>query len=242
MNTKKIGTVLFSGVFLATMLYPAGAMADSNKNKSQTNKSEAQENAVRPIDTNTTCVTPKSKDQDEIFTRSNVLKEGLTGKAYFQKNSRVGQEARVQIKKLSNKNKNSAAALATLSTALNTFETSRTNALNAYNNTITALQISCNSNIATFKNTLNASVAAAKATLNTVLTNTASTTIQIQNANDVYKAAVQLANTTYLNSVQPAVTIFRNGSSLAQLTFVTALQQADQILSSAIQMARLPKK
>jgi hypothetical protein len=242
MNTKKIGTALFSGVFLATMLYPVGAMADSNKNKSQNNKNEAQVIAGRPIDTNTTCVTPKSKDQDEIFTRSNVLKEGLTGKAYFQKNSRVGQEARVQLKKLSNKNKNSAAAFATLTTALNTFETNRTNALNTYNNTITALQVSCNSNIAAFKTTLNASVATAKATLNTVITNTASTTIQIQSANDTFKSAVQLANTAYLNSVQPAVTIFRSGSSLAQLTFVNALTLADQILSSATQIARLPKK
>ena len=242
MDRRKIGTVLFSGVFLAAMLYPVGAIADSNKNKSQNNKNEAQMIAVRSIDTKTTCVTTKSKDQDEIFARSNVLKDGLSGKAYFQKNSRVGQEARVQIKKLSNKTKNSSAVLATLSTALNTFETNRTNALNTYNNTITALQISCNSNIAPFKNTLNTSIAAAKATLNTVLTNTASTTVQIQNANDAYNSAIQLANTIYISAVQPAVTIFRSGSSLAQLTFVNALTLADQILSSGTQIARLPKK
>lgn len=236
MYAKKIRVALFSGLILATLLYPVGANADSKKN-------QGQSSAARSVDSTSSCTMVNSKDQDQLFTRSNVLKDGTTGKAYFQKNSTVGQEARVLIKKLSNKNKFSSPAIAaTLTTALNTFETTRTNALAAYNNTAIALLNSCTTNIAPFKNTLNTSIAAAKATLDAVTTNAASTTLQIQNANDAYKSAVQLANTTYLNAIQPIVTIFRNGMNLAQVTFVNVLQQADQLLRSAIQIARIPNK
>ena len=196
---------------------------------------------VAPLSSfNNYCTKTLSKTEENQFKESGMSKSRTQGLVPSEMSSSKAREAQTVIRKLTAKNTPAAtAAAAVLTTALNTYNTSRTTAITTYNNMATVLKSQCESELVPFKATLATAATTAKNTLNAVTVNAASTTMQKQSARVAYNAAITLANTTFVNASKVAVTSFQNQMNLAQVNLFNASQQADQILKNAVQTAKL---
>lgn len=227
--------VVFGTIVFLASLSSQSAYADKDKNDKK---------LTAPLhDMKDYCSKSLAKVDEKKFKEFGIEKNLKKELQSPQTPSGKGHDAQSTIKKLVAKNTPAATAAATtLTTALGTYSTSRVGAITTYSNLATALKSQCEGTIAPFKVTLNTSVTGAKNTLKAVDENLASTPIQKQDARSSYNVAITTANNAFIASSQPAITSFQNQMNLAQVNLFNSVEQADQILKNAIQMAKLALK
>jgi len=228
--------ITLGALLVVSSLSSTSAYADNDNDKEKDGK-----RMVAPLSSfNNYCTKTLSKSEENQFNASGMSKSRTQGLVPSEISSRNAREAQIAIRRLTAKNTPAAtAAAAVLTTALGTYNTSRTTAITTYNNMATVLKSQCESALAPFKATLATAATTAKNALNAVTVNAASTTVQKQSARVAYNAAITLANTTFVNASKVAVTSFQNQMNLAQVSLFNATQQADQILKNAVQTAKL---